>query len=97
MYDIGLYEEILINELSGKSIICVNPPDLCSSQVHLVYMFFCKKALNCSLIEQIELGMGAGDDIAFYPPLQPSYDSRADHSTMPGNKYAWFYGHSLLH
>ena len=61
--------------------------DLGGGQVDLVGLFGGQEGAHGGLVGEVELGMGAGDDVARGVALrqQLAHDGRADHAAMAGD------------
>ena len=84
--DVGLHHQVLVDEVGRVGVVGMNAADFGSGQVDLVGFFLGEEGLHCGLVRQVELGMGAGDDLS--PTLswplhfKFAHNGRAHHATM---------------
>ena len=82
MNDVVLNDQILVNELGRVALVSHNSTNLCCGVKNVFRFFSCKKVSNCFLFEQIELCMGAGNDVCLTIPFKCTDDRRTDESAM---------------
>jgi len=94
---VGLDHEVLVNEVGGVGGVGVDAADLGRSQVDLIGLLCRKEAAHGGLVGQVELGVGAGDDVALGHAigLQLAHDGRADHAAVAGHVDAGLGAHGL--
>ena len=62
--DIGLHHQVVVNEFGRVGIVGMNANNCGCDLVDLVGLFLSKKGLNSGLVGEVQLGMGAGDNLA---------------------------------
>jgi hypothetical protein len=81
--DVRLDGEVLVDELRRSGRVGENAADLRSSEEHVTWFFTIKKSLYRRGVGQIELGMGARDEVAVAAGAQPAHDRRAGEARCP--------------
>ena len=74
MDDVGFDHHVLVDELSGVSVVGVDAADLGSSKVDLVWLFRLEESPYGGLVGQVQLGVGAGNDVGLAQALQHAND-----------------------
>lgn len=80
--DVGFHHQVLVDEFGRVGVVGMNATHLGCSQVDLIGLFCGEKFAHCRLVGQVQLGVGAGDDVGMPLRLQSAYDGRTDHATV---------------
>ena len=86
VYDVGLHHEVVINKLSRVGVVGVNAAHLGCGQVHVVWLFLLKKLLHGGLVFQVQLRVGAGNEVGVALTVQAAQNCAADHTAVAGYK-----------
>jgi hypothetical protein len=86
--DVGLHHQVVVDEVSRIGVVGMDATDLGGGQVDLAGALFGKEGLHGGLVAQVELGMGAGEDVFRVDTLlgQAAHDGAADHAAVAGDK-----------
>jgi hypothetical protein len=84
---IYLLYQVLEDEFGWVRVVGIDAPDFGGSQLDLVWFFLCKEVLHGALVGQVQLGVGAGDNLfrLFAMGLKMAHDGRADHAAAASN------------
>ncbi len=91
--DIGFHHQILVNELCRIGVVGVNATDLGGGQVDLIGFFGFEEGAHGGLVGEVQLGVGAGDDVGDELPrfarndifLQMADDGGTHHAPVASN------------
>jgi hypothetical protein len=73
------------DELRRVGVVGVNTADLGGSEVSLFGLFLRKKGVDRSLVGQVQLGVGAGNDVLAPGGLELANNGGTDHTTVAGD------------
>ena len=76
--DVGLNGKIFVNKLGRIDIVTPDTAHFCCRQENIIRFFFFKKGLHPVLPQQVQLGMGSGNNIFVAFGLKLAYKSRSD-------------------
>jgi len=86
MDDIAFHHQVLVNKLGGEGVVGVYAADFGGGEIDLVKFCAGKKGIDGLLVQQIQLGMGPGNDgTGFITFLQAFYNRRTNHAVMAGD------------
>ena len=94
--DVGFDHQVFVDELRRVGVVGVDAADLGSGEVDLFGLFGSKEGVDGSLVGQIKLGVGAGDDVLAPGGLELADDGRADHATVAGDVDFGLFAHDLF-
>jgi len=87
--DVGLQHQVLVGEFGRVGVVGLDAADFGRSQADLGGLLAGKEALHRPLVCQIELGVGAGDDLPGGNALrqQGAPDGATHHAAVAGDVY----------
>ena len=80
--DVHFQRHVVIHEIGQCFLIGHDAADLGSSKEHILRLLLCKKRFHSILTGQVQLLVGAGDDIGVALPVQFPDDCRANHAPV---------------
>ena len=87
--DIGLNHQIVIDEVRRIGVVGVNPTHPGRCQNHHIRAHILHEGMHRGLISEIQLDMGAGDQLHRFtrgsPAFQPAQNGATDHPAMAGD------------
>jgi hypothetical protein len=60
---VGLDHQVLVDEVGAEAVVGMDAADLGRRDENEVRLFPARKALRRRLVQQVEFGMGAGQDV----------------------------------
>ena len=91
--DVGLNHQVFVDELRRIGVVGVDAAHLGRCEVNLRWLFVLEKGVDRSLIGEIELGVGTGDDVVVTAGLELPHDGRTHHPPVPCNVDLCMFGH----
>ena len=84
---VGLHHQVVVDEVGRVDVVGVDAADAGGSQVDLVGALGGKEGAHGGLVGQVQLGVGAGENVAGRLALreQGAHDGRADHAAVAGD------------
>jgi len=75
--DVDLDGDVLVDEVGRVSAVGEDATDLCGSEHHVFGARLIVEGFDGALVDEVELGVGAGDDVGVAAGLQCAHDGRA--------------------
>ena len=79
---VHLQRHVVIHEVGQCFLVCHDAADLGSSKEHILRLLLCEELFHSILTGQVQLLVGAGDDVGVALTLQLTNDCRAHHAAM---------------
>src|SRR5437016_11494024 len=83
--DVGLDPQVLEDEVGGVALVRDDAADLRRGEEHDFRALALEELAHRALIDEVELCVRAGDEVAVAPRLQPSHECRAGEAAMAGD------------
>ena len=74
------------DELGRQAIVGLDAADLGRGDDELVDFVPLEEGVDGVLVEQVQLGVGGGEQLDVSPTLQPARDGAADHAAVAGEE-----------
>jgi hypothetical protein len=75
VHDIGLDHQVLIDEFSRIGVIGMDTASLSGSEEDVFRFFLGEEIRHCLLVDEIQLGMGPGDEVCVAVFLKDANES----------------------
>ena len=82
---VALDEQVLIEEVSAVEVVGLDAADLGSGDEDVVRLLLSQEGVHGALVDQVQLGVGAGDEVVVAQRLQAPHDGRTHHAAVAGD------------
>jgi hypothetical protein len=91
---VGLDREVLVDEVGRVAVVGEDAADLGRGEEYRLGLFLREEIAHRARVDQVELGVAAGDEVAVALRLEPAQERRAGQAAVAGHKDARLGGHS---
>jgi len=85
MDDVGFDHHVLVDEFGRVGVVGVDAADLGGGEVDLAGLLGFEEGAHGGLVGEVELGVGAGDDVGLALAVEDTDDGGPDHAAMAGD------------